>query len=87
MSTTKRNKDNLALDVFIRGLRKGGVFFYKLFTLLILKRLTPAMTRVIIIITRMAASNLEDEQEISERLLSLSQLCGLAFLLFIIPCQ
>lgn len=44
-----------------------------MFTLLILNRLTLVMTRVIISITRMTARHLKAEQEIKQRLLSVSQ--------------
>lgn len=54
------------------------VLLYEMFTLLILNRLTLAMTRVIIIITRMTASRLKAEQEIKQRLLSVSRLRALA---------
>ncbi len=40
------------------------------------------MTRVIIIITRMTASHLKAEQDIKQRLLSVSRLCGLAAIAF-----
>lgn len=58
--------------------RNRIALLYEMFTQLILDRLTLAMTRVIIIITRMTGSHFKAEQEIKQRLLSVSRFCGLA---------